>query len=52
MSKNVVTIGDEAFCGSAIKTIELPETLVSIGASAFERSKLVSVTIPKKITTI
>ena len=35
-----------------LKTIKLPSTLVSIGKTAFRRSRLIEITIPESVTTI
>ena len=49
----VVAIGKGAFAHDNIKKIELPNTLISIGDSAFcSCSKLHTITIPKNVTFI
>ena len=49
----ITTIEDRAFYGCAsLQSIALPDTLVSIGVSAFEKTGLVSVVIPANVTTI
>ena len=52
------TIGASAFYNVPVQTLSLPDTLLSIGASAFERSlsaadtPLTSLTIPESVTSI
>ena len=53
----VIVICDEAFCdrffGSSISELTIPNSVISIGDSAFENcSNLTSLTIPNSITTI
>ncbi len=51
--KNLTSIGDNAFKGTSITSIEIPTTITSIGNSAFENCRnLKSVTIPATITSI
>ena len=50
---NVTGIDSSAFINkSLLKTITLPDTLVSIGDNAFKYSKLVNIVIPNSVTSI
>jgi len=49
----VTEIGTNAFSGCVnLKTVELPETLITVNEYAFKQSGLESVTIPKNVQTI
>lgn len=49
----LTTIGDSAFSGlPKLTAVELPDTVKSIGASAFEDTKLNSIAIPAGVTAI
>lgn len=49
----VTRIEDDAFRGSAVKTVTLPETLTDIGWFAFaDNPSLMTVTLPKSLTAI
>ena len=54
--EGVETIGDYAFSGadgySSLVSVELPKSLVKIGANAFSNSSLQSITIPSGVTEI
>lgn len=50
--EGITTIGSNVFRNTALTEIKLPETLESIGTSALEGTKLVTVTIPSNITVI
>ena len=46
-------IGEKAFSGCvAITDFDLPETLVSIGSRAFEKTSITSIIVPAKVTSI
>lgn len=45
-------IADNQFSHSPIKTIELPQSVMSIGKSAFAYSSLTSITLPESVETI
>ncbi|MBR3560282.1 MAG: leucine-rich repeat protein [Oscillospiraceae bacterium] len=48
-----VTLGDGALSGTSLETIELPSSLVTIGASAFaDCEKLTSIVIPDSVTSL
>ncbi len=50
---NITSIGDGAFNGSIIESIDIPNTVTSIGSSAFGNcSNLTSITIPNSVTSI
>ncbi|MBQ9070127.1 MAG: leucine-rich repeat protein [Clostridia bacterium] len=51
-SKPVTVIDEDAFYGSNIENIVLPESLVRIGSYAFANTKLTTIMIPKNVTTI
>jgi hypothetical protein len=48
----VKEIGDEAFSGSSLRSVKIPEGVVRIGEEAFSNSRLTSVSIPSSITII
>lgn len=51
--KPVTAVGDSAFARHKMKSVSLPNTVVSIGESAFyECTELTSVTVPEKATEI
>ena len=53
MPKGLTRIGDYAFSNCAMSSVNIPNTVTSIGAGAFDGcEKLVSVTIPKSVTDI
>ncbi|MBD5146811.1 MAG: leucine-rich repeat domain-containing protein [Ruminococcus sp.] len=53
INSGVTSIGKNAFAGTNVILIEIPDTVTSIGQSAFyECSKLYSVTMPNSITQI
>ena len=53
VENGVTNIGNYAFCWCGeLKSISMPESLLSIGDYAFAGSGLVSVTIPESVTTI
>ena len=46
-------IGEKAFSGcESITAFDLPETLVSIGSRAFEKTSITSIIVPAKVTSI
>lgn len=48
--EGVTDIKEHAFCGSTnLASVSLPESLISLGNSAFRETALVSVTIPKNV---
>ena len=50
---SIVGIADEAFAGSGVTRVTIPESVKSIGQSAFfDCAYLTEITIPEKITTI
>ena len=49
---NVVTIASDAFIGTALETIEFPDTLKNIGENAFSYSSLTKVDIPSSVESI
>lgn len=51
--KPVTAVGDSAFARHKMKSVSLPNTVVSIGESTFyECTELTSVTVPEKATEI
>ena len=53
ISDTVTSIGQQAFSGTAIKTINLPANITSIQSSAFRSCHLLTkITIPEKVTRI
>lgn len=53
LNDGVTTIGSEAFIGcTSIESVSLPDTLKSIGESAFENTELTEITIPDSVTVI
>jgi len=49
----VTAIGDNAFAGKPITSIQIPSTVTSVGASAFENcTRLYSVSLPSSVSTI
>lgn len=48
----VETIGEQAFSGTGITAITLPNSLLSIGGNAFVGTKLQTLTIPENVTTV
>ncbi len=48
----IVSIGESAFCKTAIKKIELPAGLKTIGSSAFNTTPLEEIVIPYGVTAI
>lgn len=50
--KTVTAIGDNAFAGSILSDVTLPDTLTTIGAGAFQGSSLSWVKIPASVTAI
>ena len=50
---SVTSIGDRAFSGSSLTSITIPDSVTSIGSSAFSScSSLTSITIPNSVTSI
>ena len=50
---SVESIGNQAFCGSEITTVNIPSSVTSIGDEAFAYcDNLTSITIPSSVTTI
>ncbi len=51
---NVVAIGDKAFSnnGSGLISVTIPNSVVTIGHSAFENCSITDITLPSSITTI
>ena len=49
---DIIAIDGSAFYGTAIKTINIPESVTYIGQKAFARSDLTSITIPDAVTQI
>ena len=50
--KTVTEIGADAFAGSGLSEITIPESIVKIGAGAFKGCEFSDVTIPKGVTEI
>ncbi len=52
IKNGVTSIGDYAFCGTSLETIELPESITYIGESAFRETNLTSISIPDRVKKI
>ena len=50
--KNVVAIGERAFLGAGLTSVEIPKGITEIEAGVFAQNKLKSVTIPEGVTYI
>ena len=50
--KQVVSIGNTAFCFNKLTSVTIPSSVTSIGKGAFAYNKLTSVTIPNSVTSI
>ncbi|MDR3293961.1 MAG: leucine-rich repeat protein [Clostridiales bacterium] len=50
--EKLISIDKEAFLGSQLREIILPETITHIGESAFRRSRLLNIIIPDGVTKI
>jgi len=48
----VTSIGDNAFIGTGLTSVTIPNSVTSIGQYAFKRTGLTSVTIPNSVTSI
>ena len=48
----VTSIGNSAFYSKGLKSVTIPDTIITIGNSAFEHNELTSVIIPDNITSI
>lgn len=51
-SRNLKTIGESAFCGTGISTLDLPETVEHIDKEAFAETRLTHVRLPRSVRTI
>lgn len=52
IGSGVTSIGDEAFYGTRLESLSLPDTVISIGKRAFETCSMTSVNIPANVTSI
>ena len=52
LPKNLKTVPDEAFAGSAATTVEIPAGCAAIGAGAFRNSGVRMVKVPESVTVI
>lgn len=50
LPEGVTTIGNGAFCASAIKTINLPQGLLSIGDEAFSGTQVTNIVVPDGVS--
>lgn len=50
--KTVTAIGDNAFAGSILSSVTLPDTLTTIGAGAFQGTNLTWIKVPGSVTSI
>ena len=48
----VTSIGNNAFIGTGLTSVSIPDSVTSIGQYAFKRTRLTSVTFPNSVTSI